>query len=245
MKIFIILINFLISRERKFVCDSCGETFITRNTLNMHKCLINDTDSDIKKRRRKQDTNKEQYFAKYCRYCAITFETWAQKDLHQCPYLLNASDPKYYICRYCSKEIVRNSFSSHITVHSEASHECSVCSRMFKSKKTLKQHMWIHTDHKKYKCDQCEKSYSKKEGLLVHMGEHGLPIPIIQCDQCPKTFHALYRLNDHKKRIHEHPELYSKKKIKKEYQGVQPMRREVTVIQYQPDLQQHPPPLYY
>lgn len=74
------------------------------------------------------------------------------------------------------------------------------------------------------------------------MGEHGMPIPIIQCDQCPKTFHALYRLNDHKKRIHDHPELYSKKKIKKEYDVPPLVRREVTVIQYQPDQTAH---LYY
>lgn len=121
--------------ERKYVCDSCGDTFITKTTLKMHRCLAeDDLDGESKRRRRKGDSNKEQYFAKYCRYCAVNFDTWAAKDLHQCPFLHNASDPKYYICRFCDKEIVRNSFSSHITVHSEASHECSVCSRMFKSK---------------------------------------------------------------------------------------------------------------
>lgn len=233
--------------ERKHMCENCGDTFITKTSLKMHRCENElATGNDCKKKRRKPEINKDLYFAKYCRYCGVTFETWAERDLHQCPYLVNASDPKYYICRYCDKEIVRNSYSSHSTVHSEASHECSVCSRLFKSRKTLKQHLWIHTENKKYKCDTCEKSYSKKEGLLIHMGEHGLPVPTIQCDQCPKTFHAIYRLNDHKKRVHEHPELYSKKKLKKDYPTT--TRREVTVIQFN---QEHPiqhhqeHPIYY
>lgn len=190
-------INFT-CRERNFVCELCAARFITRTKLKIHRCHGGSLDKGDIKVKFLQDDNKEQYFARYCRYCDSSFSTWDEKNSHQCPYLQNVADPKFYICRFCNKQVTKNSFRMHISVHAEPTHECKHCLRLFKSIHALKQHVKIHTESKKFKCDRCERSWSKKDGLISHLAkQHGTQIETFDCQTCGNSFLTETKLKAH------------------------------------------------
>lgn len=174
--------------ERHHVCENCGNSFITVKSLKAHRCAdSNALDADGKKKKPRIGRNKDYYIEKYCRYCDVSFETWAERDMHQCPYLVNSTDPKSYICRICEKQIRRSKFNSHANVHTAGK---------------------------------------------------------VTCDLCPRSFVSMSRLLSHKKRIHEHPELFRKKSTKKKDAMLGESIREVTVIQYFQESPQQAP-IYY
>lgn len=70
-----------------------------------------------------------------CKYCDIIFKTKNQKDVHDCPYL--QCDPKNFICRICSKELSRKTFSNHL----HETLDCQYCYRKFVNPRNLTRHI--------------------------------------------------------------------------------------------------------
>ena len=67
----------------------------------------------------------------------------------------------------------------------------------------LKEHRWIHTDHKPHQCKQCDQSFRHKNHLKHHEAKvHGKKKEF-ECDICHKTFCYNYELRNHKKNSHE------------------------------------------
>ncbi|XP_028164132.1 zinc finger protein 260-like isoform X2 [Ostrinia furnacalis] len=65
---------------------------------------------------------------------------------------------------------------------------CEQCGRIFQSMALLKDHMWVHTGEKRFKCDRCEKSFTQKTNLVFHMRVHGASRPTYECPLCGKHF---------------------------------------------------------
>ncbi|CAH2083660.1 unnamed protein product [Euphydryas editha] len=65
---------------------------------------------------------------------------------------------------------------------------CEQCGRIFQSMALLKDHMWVHTGEKRFKCDRCEKSFTQKTNLVFHMRVHSASRPTYECPLCGKHF---------------------------------------------------------
>lgn len=170
---------------------------------------------------RKREINNDIHFEKYCRYCDTNFDKWIEKNEHQCGYVKNSSDPKkFYICRFCDKEYLKAVFTSHSAVHSTATFKCSLCPKFYKRKETLNKHMKTHRSggiEFKFCCDLCSKSFLKKEILLKHLetNHNVVSQSKLSCEYCCKQFFSEKRLNYHIKRVHEHPEQFPKRVLKR------------------------------
>ncbi|KAJ8704942.1 hypothetical protein PYW08_012262 [Mythimna loreyi] len=65
---------------------------------------------------------------------------------------------------------------------------CEQCGKIFQSMALLKDHMWIHTGEKRFKCDRCTKSFTQKTNLVFHMRVHSATRPSYECPLCGKHF---------------------------------------------------------
>ncbi|MCL4128944.1 UNVERIFIED_CONTAM: hypothetical protein GTU68_039818 [Idotea baltica] len=74
--------------------------------------------------------------------------------------------------------------------------QCSVCSKPFKVKEYLKQHMRKHIGEKPYDCELCSKSFSAKNELNRHKISHSSARPF-SCEHCGKKFKLKHNLTAH------------------------------------------------
>uniref|UniRef100_A0A1Q3F3N5 Putative c2h2-type zn-finger protein n=1 Tax=Culex tarsalis TaxID=7177 RepID=A0A1Q3F3N5_CULTA len=77
---------------------------------------------------------------------------------------------------------------------------CDVCSKTFKRKEHLMQHLKSHVGLRPFKCEEpgCSKSFSRKEHLLRHTISH-TGKKMFSCPVCRKYFSRKDNLNKHKK----------------------------------------------
>lgn len=89
-----------------------------------------------------------------------------------------------------------------LTIEVEVDHKnkptCDVCSKEFKRKEHLAQHMKLHQGVRPFKCDQCEKAFNRKEHLLRHRTSH-TGAKSFKCEHCQKMFSRKDNLNKHKR----------------------------------------------
>ncbi|KAI8431781.1 hypothetical protein MSG28_016206 [Choristoneura fumiferana] len=67
---------------------------------------------------------------------------------------------------------------------------CEQCGRIFQSMALLKDHMWVHTGEKRFKCDRCDKSFTQKTNLVFHMRVHSATRPSYECPLCGNTLRS-------------------------------------------------------
>lgn len=77
---------------------------------------------------------------------------------------------------------------------------CDVCSKSFKRKEHLMQHLKSHVGLRPFKCDEagCSKSFSRKEHLMRHIVSH-TGKKLFACPICRKYFSRKDNLKKHKK----------------------------------------------
>lgn len=81
---------------------------------------------------------------------------------------------------------------------------CPVCNKQFKTKSSIKKHLRIHLNIKRYKCPECQLSFvhwsSRKDHLMLqHNKEWDLFCPFENCHQ---QFYRKDKLNNHIRRHH-------------------------------------------
>ncbi|XP_053622869.1 zinc finger protein 607-like [Plodia interpunctella] len=65
---------------------------------------------------------------------------------------------------------------------------CELCGRMFQSYALLKDHAWVHTGERPFKCDSCDKSFRMKQRLVAHKRVHSEHKHTYGCQLCGKQF---------------------------------------------------------
>lgn len=76
--------------------------------------------------------------------------------------------------------------------------KCHQCSKVFKSKKVLKKHLFIHTGIKRFCCDVCKKTFRYQSEVTAHRKSHEKPT--FQCDICSAMFIHKSHLATHRRK---------------------------------------------
>ncbi|XP_060060833.1 zinc finger protein 445 isoform X1 [Erinaceus europaeus] len=212
---------------RRFRCSDCAKEFTHRSALIFHK-QQHDTKRNLEEgpslsedrafQVPQSDPATEKPYT--CGLCGKVFRNHSFLLIHQRIH----TRERPYKCRECGKAFRWSSnLSRHQRVHSlkkrqyecRESHSapnpqpqnlpdkkrfwCQECGKSFTRKRSLLDHNGIHSGEKRYKCDQCGKSFDRKYRLVNHQRIHTQERPF-KCQWCGKDFIGRHTLNIHEKK---------------------------------------------
>lgn len=104
-----------------------------------------------------------------------------------------------YKCIICNKfnSFNRQTLKTHIKLRhltTGKKFQCDYCGKKFKSKDTLRLHIFVHTD--KFKCPKCNLRKENAFALKNHILTHG-PSQSFKCVECNKIFKTAHSLRTH------------------------------------------------
>jgi len=192
-------------------CDKCSYTttvqyYLTEHQTYMHfkgvmQCPTCDkVFNNIRYLRRHQLTHADNSY--YCEICGKIYK--CQKAFKHHSKTHNKDFVKeVFSCNECEKTFASN---FNLTAHKKSEHQgikknflCQTCGKSFTSKKTMLQHLNIHTGKRPYVCDICDKDFTYESALRDHKNTHEKN-KIFKCDfpDCEKTFYQRSALKIHK-----------------------------------------------
>lgn len=152
-----------------------------------------------------------------CEECGKTWATKQQLQKHQLMHI----EARPFQCSDCSKCFKDStSLKKHLEIHSNISFECLLCGQRSSTRYTLREHMLVHSDEKRYKCQYCGNTFKRYKTLKVKNFSfiwfyNFLPNPISQnhwilhtgmrlyeCSFCDITYSKEPNLRAHKKKCH-------------------------------------------
>ncbi|XP_065083177.1 zinc finger protein 37-like [Ochlerotatus camptorhynchus] len=145
------------SQERSYLCNLCQKKFNTSSNLILHL-----------KVHAKNDNYRPA-------------KSWIEH------YTILSRDPMHFKCNHCDRYNTDkvNNMISHLQAHFKE-YECDQCHHKFATAKQLRAHYTTHTGDKPEKCKYCDKVFSTKNNLRIHLkATHPEWIP--QRQQTPST----------------------------------------------------------
>ncbi|KAK6639477.1 hypothetical protein RUM43_007750 [Polyplax serrata] len=104
-------------------------------------------------------------------------------------------------CSECDFTGTRRHLDKHIKKqHNGEVYQCQRCQKILKSKSTLKEHMWIHTEHRRFICDICGMRFKRTSNYHGHLKSH--QEKKFQCQRCGHFFLRKRYLAIHEQTIH-------------------------------------------
>ena len=86
---------------------------------------------------------------------------------------------------------------THTNGEGRAKFPCDVCGKSFCDKSSVNKHVRaVHMNYKPFKCDQCDLTFSERKTMREHMRVHTGERPFL-CAHCPKSFKRVSELNHH------------------------------------------------
>ncbi|GBP24630.1 Zinc finger protein 782 [Eumeta japonica] len=155
------------NRERKFTCETCGNSFYRKNDIIVHM---------------RRHTGETPYA---CPCCPKKFQQITTLIRHKRTH----TGDKPYSCPICAKAFADKSMvTKHMSVHSdEKKFSCHLCTKSLKSKSALRQHLKLHSNEKHNVCNFCGSAFAAKGNLKAHIRRvHSEKSG--QCNICLKTF---------------------------------------------------------
>jgi len=107
------------------------------------------------------------------------------------------------ICDICSKVfkhkilLGQHVSKTHATEEERRRYKCDQCDKAYPKKDKLRDHMFTHTGDRNFTCPTCGKKFMTKPTLITHEKTHSGVKPY-QCDICEKSFVSSFKVKRHK-----------------------------------------------
>lgn len=148
-------------KTKRFQCEHCDKSFIYPSLLHKHIQAVHE---------------REDY---YCVECDVRFKSAESLRLHFKKAKRHRDHSSYkYECTHCDQRFVS---TATLSVHLSSTHgqpkqyACDICNNHYSSKEALRAHIWRVHKHKNESpanCHYCEKSFTRKSILKVHVRTH-------------------------------------------------------------------------
>ncbi|MCG5130385.1 C2H2-type zinc finger protein, partial [Enterobacter mori] len=119
-----------------------------------------------------------------------------------------------YICQFCSKAFSRHdNLKKHLHTHKRGTtFICPVCNQFTSSESMLVEHLQAHMmnqRHNLHSCLSCLRSFSTRNGLVLHLLNHQKEKRVYTCSVCKKNFRSENFLTTHISNTHDLNAKYS------------------------------------
>ncbi|XP_055307956.1 zinc finger protein 845-like [Sitodiplosis mosellana] len=152
-----------------------------------HKCSLCDYDTSYKGHWKTHMFNHTGERPFPCSLCQKKFITKQHLQSHMRTHV----DEFPFSCSNCSQGFHRNEEKvEHETGCTVRRYECYQCTEYSTLDKwNLKCHLLVHTGERPFECDQCSKTFKRKNALKYHRKTHVNPRPLkLKCSSCFKNF---------------------------------------------------------
>jgi len=171
-------------------CDRCAKLCISQYQLQQHK----------------KSHNSKQLGSMACPHCERTFQMGSKYRAHLAAHAAGTLH-RTLPCVHCDKTFKKQyDLARHLKSHlGIKSHSCAECGESFVDGTRLKQHRWIHLQHRAYRCPApgCKEAFRHKGHLKSHMASFHPNImddrgeQRFDCHLCNRRFAFQYALNTH------------------------------------------------
>ncbi|KAK5648329.1 hypothetical protein RI129_003221 [Pyrocoelia pectoralis] len=154
--------------EKPYACDLCPKCFPSGGALKKH---------------RRMHTGEKPY---QCPKCPNKFA--AKETLNR--HVRTHTGDKPHTCHFCGKSFIQaTQLRAHVFHHTgENAFTCTYCNRAFNRRTRLTTHVkFVHEGAKPMECDECDKTFFRKEDLARHKLLHSGVKPF-ECELCHKRF---------------------------------------------------------
>ena len=179
------------TNERPFKCQVCEMLFTSSSLLHSHSL-----------------SHAQRKFP-----CGICGKFYKRKEHCKKHMELFHSDTRPFKCSQCDKTYkYKASLCLHRRSHTGERETCDICQKSFRDPGDLKKHYGIHTNEKKYQCDDCGMRFRLHSYMVSHVKRIHTDQSMIEkkfkCAKCWKCFEFRSQLNFH---MQFHSDIYAYK----------------------------------
>ncbi|KAL0269292.1 UNVERIFIED_CONTAM: hypothetical protein PYX00_007082 [Menopon gallinae] len=179
-----------VHRMIRVKCNVCDKE-VNKKSLVRHMKNVHSAQMSFKKDKIPEDEKVP------CTYCGKK----CSSSISLLNHVRSVHEAEQYKCSKCEFEGTRKHLERHIRKqHNDEVYQCGSCQKILKSKSTLKEHMWIHSDQRRYICAICGLQFKRTSNYHGHMKSH--QGKKFQCRICGNFFLRKRYLAVHEQTIH-------------------------------------------
>lgn len=153
--------------------------------------------NEVKKRLKQKKLPRSKHVETQCDLCGQIFNNRYKYKHHYEAY----HEGKRQKCHICQKEFVSvPTLRRHIAIHlNEKKYKCKFenCNRAYNDITSRSIHYKSHSDERNYVCKICDSAFKHPSSLRSHLLSH-TNVRKLECDVCGQGFNEPYKMRDHK-----------------------------------------------
>lgn len=187
--------------KNKFVCDICGKPLFSGKNMLAHKWTHLNAEEKAEAGRqgrvnldqKRAERNKKGIFP--CQTCGKIYSSQPMVRQHE---RIHRPNRERVVCAQCGKSVFKASWLNHQLyvcptkelLESRQQHifPCTICSKVFPTKKRYEIHLTAHSDERPYSCSICKKGFKTLSDVRRHETYHSSKRRYSCSKTCGATF---------------------------------------------------------